>query len=192
MSIAPYPASAIHVKNEPFTLVSFDREAASLVASWVHDAHELFWLAPKTPAPLTAQKVIDWPGPDGSAVLLYRDGAPEPIGYAELNPMPGQVYQLWIGHCVIRPELRTQGIGRHFVEMLLRDAFVNRYAISVSLVVFPDNVTAVRCYRASGFLHIREQTKYMATTGRRHCMIEMRVMRAQYAARHPGMPSFPA
>ncbi len=80
MSIAPYPASAIHVKDEPFTLVSFDRETAPLVASWVRDAHELFWLAPKTPAPLTAPQppatvsqsgelehlLAEWLGADGN------------------------------------------------------------------------------------------------------------------------------
>ena len=89
MSIAPYPPSALHVQDGPFALVTFDRDAAPLVSSWVQDAHELFWLAPKTPPPLTAEKVIDWPGPDGAAVLLYREGGFEPIGYAELNPMPG-------------------------------------------------------------------------------------------------------
>ncbi len=185
MSIAPYQASAVHVQNGPLALVTFDRDAAPLVASWVRDPHELFWLAPKTLPPLSAEKIIEWPGPDGSPLLLYRDGDFEPVGYAELNPMPGQSYHLWIGHCIVRPELRQQGFGRALVEMLLHEAFQNRYATRVSLVVFPDNTAAIRCYRATGFLHIREQVRQMPSTGRRHCMVEMRITRAQYIAPRP-------
>ena len=182
MSIAPYHAEAIHVQTGPLTVASFDRAAAPLVASWVQDSDDLFWLAPKTAPPLTPAKVIDWPGPDGCPLLLYHDGEAEPIGYAELNPMPSQPHHLWIGHCILRPQCRGIGLGRQFVDMLLHEAFDNRQAVAVSLVVFPGNTVAIRCYRSAGFLHIREQLKYMPTTGRQHCMLEMRVTRAQYAA----------
>ncbi|HSW45866.1 MAG TPA: GNAT family N-acetyltransferase [Phycisphaerae bacterium] len=181
MSIAPYRAHAVHVQSGPLTLAGFDRAAAPLIASWVRDADELFRLAPKTPPPLTAAKVIAWPGNDGCPLLLHDEKQPEPVGYAELNPMPGQMLHLWIGHCVIRPELRGTGLGRRLMEMLLRDAFVNLRALSVSLVVFPDNTMAVRCYRSAGMVFIREQMKYMPTTGRQHCMLELRITRAQYA-----------
>ena len=184
MSIAPSHADAIHIQNGPLTVTGFDRAAAPLVVSWVQDSNELFWLAPKTAPPLTPAKVIDWPGADGCPLLLYRDGETEPIGYAELNPMPNQPQHLWIGHCILGPQWRGLGLGRQLVDLLLRKAFDNRQAVAVSLVVFPGNTIAVRCYRSVGFLHIREQFKYMPTTGRQHCMLEMRITRAQYAALH--------
>jgi len=184
MSIALYHPDTIHAQDGPLSLVRFDERMGPVVASWVQDAQELFWLAPKTAPPLTAAKVIGWPGAEGCPLLLCRLGDAEPLGYAELNPMPAQPYHLWIGHCVIRPELRGIGLGRRFVDMLLHDAFVNHRALVVSLVVFPGNRVAVGCYRSNGFLAIREQVKYMPTTGRQHRMLEMRITRAQYAAIH--------
>ena len=153
---------------------------APLIVSWVRDAHELFWLAPKTPPPLTPAKVVAWPGPDGCPMLLYRERLSEPLGYIELNPMPGQKGHLWMGHCLIRPEHRGTGLGRLTLELMLEKAFLNELARTVSLVVFPDNTTAIRCYRAIGFRHIGEQVKYFPNTGRQHCMLEMRMTRKEY------------
>jgi len=180
MSVAPSHAGKIHVQSGPWYLAAFDPLMAPLIVSWVRGEHELFWLAPKTLPPLTPAKVVSWPGPDGCPMLLHQERRVEPIGYVELNPMPGQKGHLWMGHCLIQPERRGAGLGRLTVELMLEKAFLNERAKTVSLVVFPDNTSAVRCYRATGFRHIGEQVKYFPSTKRQHCMLEMRLTREDY------------
>ncbi|HOW72696.1 MAG TPA: GNAT family N-acetyltransferase [Phycisphaerae bacterium] len=183
MSIAVSTQSSVRTRSGRYLLADFDRQFAALVASWVRDDHELFWLAPKTAPPLTTEKVIAWPGADGCPLLFYRQGTAEPCGYLELNPMPASRDHLWLGHCLIRPGLRGVGLGHLIVRLMLDEAFVEREASSVSLVVFPRNDPAVRCYLANGFVHVGEQVKFFSTTGRRHRMLEMKITRGRYIER---------
>jgi len=180
MGVVPLHAGKIHVQSGPWCLAAFDPLMAPLIVSWVQDRHELFWLAPKTIPPLTPAKVVAWPGSDGCPMLLYGEQRAEPFGYVELNPMPGQKGHQWMGHCLIQPVQRGAGLGRLTVELMLEKAFLNDRAKTVSLVVFPDNTTAIRCYRATGFRQIGEQVKYFPNTGRQHCMLQMRLTRDEY------------
>lgn len=170
----------IRVRHDLYCLRDFDSLVAALVATWARDASELFWLAPSTPPPLTADKVLNWQSSDVCAMLLQRDAALDPLGYLELNLMPAQTAHLWMGHCVIAPHHRGRGLGHMMVSMALEDAFANRKAESVSLVVFPDNVAAVECYRSVGFATVGEQFKDFRTTGRTHRMLRMAITRQQY------------
>ena len=170
----------IRVRHGPYYLAPFDNLMASVVATWARDASELFWLAPKTPPPLTAAKVVAWPGPQGSPMLFYRESESEPLGYFEINPMPGEKLHLWLGHCVVRPEERGAGLGRRMTTLMLEEVFCHRDAQRVSLVVFPDNIFAIACYRAVGFLDGATQIKYFKTSGRQHRMFQMSIDRRRY------------
>lgn len=158
---------------------------APTVASWAQDAHELFWLAPKTPSPLTAAKVVAWATADGRPLLFYRDDTPEPLGYLELNPMPADWGHYWLGHCVVKPESRGAGTGYKMISLVLEYAFRTRRAYRVSLVVFPENAAAIRCYRRAGFVEAGDQWKFFCTTGQQHRMLQMTIDRGRYL-------SFPA
>lgn len=167
-------------RRGPYVLSPFDRLMAPVVARWARDEQELFWLAPKTPPPLTAAKVVAWASPDGRPLLFYHDDAAEPVGYLELNPMPADWGHFWLGHCVTRPDLRGQGVGRHMIGLTIEFAFRHRRAYRVSLVVFPENTSAIRCYRNAGFVDAGEQWKFFATTGQQHRMIQMTIDRGRY------------
>ena len=169
-----------HASNGPYYLGDFDPLMAPTLATWVRDANELFWLAPSMPPPLTAAKVLNWQNSDVSAMVLKRDQTTEPLGYLELNLMPSQVKHLWMGHCIIRPERRGCGLGRLMVGMALDEAFVRRQAESVSLVVFPDNLAAVECYRSVGFLTVGEQFKEFQASPQTHRMLRMSIVRQQF------------
>ena len=180
MSTTSSPTAVVRVRNGAYYLCAFDKLMAPIVAGWPRDDRELFWLAPKTPPPLTPAKVTAWPGPDGCPLLFRRDGVDEPLGYIELNPMPAQKRHLWMGHCVVPHERRGCGLGRAMVELMLDEAFLRRRADRVSLIVFPDNVRAIRCYRRVGFVDASEQLKHFPTTGRQHRMLRMSIDREQY------------
>lgn len=180
MSVAPLKSAEVYARDGPYFLSSFDRLMAPLVAGWARDGRELFWLAPSTPAPLTAAKVVGWVGPDGGPRLFRREGIFEPLGYLELNPMPGQPNHHWLGHCVIRPERRGTGLGRIMIDLVLNEAFEARGARQISLMVFPENLAAYRCYLRTGFREITDQYKYFATTGKRYRMVQMGLSRDEY------------
>ena len=173
-------APVIRVRNGQYYLCDFDAMMASQIATWARDAHELFWLAPSTPPPLTASKVISWLTPDVSAFLFRRDQVAKALGYFELNLMPAQNDHLWLGHCVIAPDYRGCGLGTCMVSLAIEDAFIRRKAESVSLVVFPDNLAAVACYRSVGFVTVGEQIKEFRTAQRPHRMLRMSIARRQY------------
>src|SRR5262245_1036734 len=100
----------------------FDKLFAPTVASWLPDPREHFWVAPSTPAPLTAAKVVGWIRPEDRPLLLFAAGHLLPYGYAELNPMKADPAALWIGHLVVDPVRRRRGVGAAFVRLLVQTA----------------------------------------------------------------------
>lgn len=147
---------------EEFHLGPFESADAADVSRWAKTAQELRWLAPSTAGPLTAEKVVNWKKPGGFAFVLRSGAHPDagsalPAAYGELNPMRLQPDHLWIGHLVVRPEQRGRGVGQVMVRALTDHAFCEVSAARVSLIVFPDNVTAIECYRRVGYRIVGEE-----------------------------------
>lgn len=131
-------------------LEAFQPGRAELVVSWVQSRQESFWLAPRTPPPLTATEIVGWQGPGRSAHTLFTPDYPVPVGYGELNVLNGAARTYWLGHLIVAPAQRDRGYGLQLTRLLLRQAFSRHGAREVSLVVFPENRAAIRCYRAAG------------------------------------------
>jgi RimJ/RimL family protein N-acetyltransferase len=167
-------------RQGPCYLTPFQGDDAAHIVGWVGTRRELFWLAPKTAWPLTISKVMGWPGSDGCPLSFRREGTNEPLGYLEVNPMPGESHHFWLGHCVLSPDHRGIGLGRRMIELALDVAFLRSGGVRTSLVVFPENFTAVECYRRVGFIDVREQIKYFTTTHRRHVMLQMTIDRERF------------
>lgn len=154
-------------------LSAFDPLYAPLVASWVPNDQQATWLAPGTPPPLTAQKVLAWAKPTGRRYLLWEEAADQPIGYAELNDMPNTPGQMWIGHFLVDPMQRRRGCGRRFAQALMTIAFLENAATDVLLVVFPENEAAIRCYRRAGLNAVGYESEFFQATGHRHRFLRM-------------------
>ncbi len=154
-------------------LSEFEPRYAPLVASWIPNDQQATWLAPGTPPPLTAQKVLAWAKPTGRRYLLWEEEADQPIGYAELNDMPKRPGQMWIGHFLIDPAHRRRGRGRRFAQALMTIAFIECAATDVLLVVFPENEAAIRCYRRAGLNAVGYEAEFFQATGRRHRFLRM-------------------
>jgi RimJ/RimL family protein N-acetyltransferase len=156
-------------------LKPFRQRFASVVARWVQTPEELRLVAPGTEPPLTAAKVGRWKKPAGQALVLVRDGEGEPIGYGELNPMRSDRTHLWLGHVVLSPRERGNGIGQAFVRALVSYAFERLTANRISLIVFPDNQPALRCYRRVGFEDVGEEYHDFLTRGQKHRFLRLEV-----------------
>lgn len=166
-----------------FELKPFESRYAELIVSWVPSARELFVLAPGTEPPLTVEKVKGWTKERDDPLFLWRTGDLEPVGYAELNPMPRGSSELWIGHLIVPEPLRGQGIGHAFVLHLLKCAFQHSGASRVSLVVFPENEVAVHCYLKVGMVQDGVQLKSFDHMPGEHKMLKMTMTLRQFERR---------
>ncbi len=159
--------------DRTWTLKPFHDNHAGVVAGWVKSETDLLWLAPRTKAPLTPQKVIAWAGPRNISLLLFSNQQNDPVGYGELNQMRNDPHHYWLGHIIINPDIRRQGIGLAFVKKLLTIAFNDHNAGRVSLIVFPENEPAVKCYEKAGFLPTRVETHNFKSNGKTCRMLRM-------------------
>ena len=154
-------------------LSPFEAWHAFHVAGWVESPEELRWLAPSTRHPLSASKVLAWRKPGSAVVVPAFDDDDVPIGYAELNPMHRHASHYWLGHVVLRPDLRGCGLGAAFVRSLVRYSVRELSATRLSLIVFPDNGPAVRCYRRVGFHVAGFEDHRFNGFGRRHRLLRL-------------------
>jgi RimJ/RimL family protein N-acetyltransferase len=154
-------------------LRTFAPEQAAVVASWVRSREELFQLAPSTPPPITADKVRNWTRARGQAFAFHLEPDDRPVGYAELNPMSRDPHHLWIGHVLIDPARRGMGLGRLLARTLVDFAFTQAAAHRLTLVVFPNNLAAVRAYQAAGFAICGEESQRFPTRRGRQRLLRM-------------------
>jgi len=171
----------------------FDSQYAATIVTWIADSRELLWLAPGTPPPLTIEKVTAWGQERRGRYLFWSQSSARPAGYAELNEMPDCRQQLWIGHFLLNPACRGRALGLRFAQALLARAFLECDATDVSLVVFPDNTRAVRCYQRAGMVATDRERKYFPATGRECLFLRMGMDRRRFIrlAQTGEMPSRP-
>ncbi len=161
-------------------LSSFASHHAPTVVSWVRSEDELTWLAPGTAPPLTVEKVISWGHERRRRYLLRHSSREAPLGYAELNDMPGHHGQMWVGHFIVDPAERGKSWGTAFIQALVARAFVEFAVSDVFLLVFPKNVAAVRCYERGGMTSQGTERKYFEATRRWHDFIRMGIHRSRF------------
>jgi len=167
-------------------LVPFDNRFAGAVSRWVTDREQLRLLAPSSSFPLSSERVCCWVKPGGRAFSLFdvTGGQPtidptnvRPLGYGELNPMRGHANHWWIGHVVIDPMRRGEGHGLALTNLLIDEAFNRCDATRISLVVFPENVAAARCYQKAGFNLIGEEHHRFGDSAQRHRLHRFELLR---------------
>jgi len=168
-----------------YTLRQFTSADAGIVAAWVDSAQTRRWVSPSASGPITADVVNEWLKPGGRAFVLTNRDVATPVGYGEINPMRSYRDHDWLGHLIVRPNERGRGIGRVLVVELLRHAFGERGVRKVSLVVFPGNLPAIRCYLAVGF-HMRgEEFHRFGGSSRAHRLIHLQMDRDCFESMNP-------
>ena len=140
-------APTLHSRAE-LQLAPFDPQHAALVAGWAADSQDAFLVAPHTRPPITPERIIEWTTTARYATLLWRDD--QPLAYGELNLLNLVSRRWWLGHLLVDPAQRGRGLGRQLVQVLLRKAFRENAARSVTLVVYPQNTRAIRSYQSAG------------------------------------------
>ena len=165
-----------------FRLTEFDPLYAPTLVNWVRDAAKLRHLAPATDPPLTPAKVCAWYKQGVHAQLAWLEDEGLPVGYGEVNHSLHSRDQMWLGHILVEPAHRGQGVGRLFVTKLLEIAFEQHNAKSACLVVFPDNVSAIRCYESTGMRQVGPERWRHPRTGKSAELIRMEIDRKKHRA----------
>jgi ribosomal protein S18 acetylase RimI-like enzyme len=158
-------------------LTLFQSWHAPTIARWIRSEQQLRWLAPSTLPPLTAEKIVGWKKSGGEAFVLVKGGDASPLGYGEVNPMRRGGGHVWLGHVIVRPDQRGRGLGSFLLRALLAEAFDRRNAKGVALIVFPDNLAALRCYWRAGFTVTGEEDHQFGGTGSTHRLLRLEIAR---------------
>ena len=170
MAAVPQPRAP----EEPQTrLAPFDASHADRVLRWVATPREMYWLAPNTRPPLTARDITGWRKPGHQPFLLLDATNGTPVGYGELNELTGVPGNYWLGHLLVDPEQRGRGFGIALTRRLLERAFVHAGATRVTLVVFPENAAAVRCYERAGMRRDGYEAHHFEIYNRREQLLRM-------------------
>lgn len=120
---------------------------------------------------------MGWKKSGGEAFVLVKGGKGPPWGYGEINPMRGGGEHVWLGHVIVRPDQRGRGLGSVLIRALLVQAFEGPKAAHVSLIVFPDNLAALRCYRRAGFKLSGEEHHQFGGGGATHRLLRLEITR---------------
>lgn len=134
----------------PLRLEPFAEAHADVVASWVRTPREAYLLAPRTAPPIDAAKVRGWCGAGQGQLVLCESGRTDIVAYGELNELHANRGEFWLGHLIVDPRRRGEGLGYELTRQLLMRAFFRFRARRVSLVVFAENHPAVECYKRAG------------------------------------------
>ncbi|WP_028452882.1 GNAT family N-acetyltransferase [Chitinilyticum aquatile] len=124
-------------------------EDFSAIVAWPQDAIELRNLFPRARWPADQQALAAHLA-EHSDGLVLADHRDQPIAYASFYNVQ-QSGRVWIGHLIIHPAWRRQGLGARMLkemEALARETFA---ATELATICFADNVGARVFYQRQGF-----------------------------------------
>lgn len=177
MAARPIPRSTEPAPPQPvLRLLRCEPGHSETIASWVTSEREAFWLAPRTAPPLTPAKIRAWANPL-SEPLVLADAEDALCAYGELNLLDRTRGEFWLGHLIVDPARRGQGLGRVLTRGLADRGFSLRGARRITLVVFAENEPAIECYRRSGFADDGYETHYFAPYRAYVRLLRMRAVR---------------
>lgn len=108
-----------------------------------------------------------------SLALTMQDGD-EIVGYITLRIPADNPSEQRLGFVIVDDSKRGQGLGKALVNMAVNYAFDELGASKVSLGVFENNSSAIRCYEAAGFHRVsKPETESYECLGETWNCIEM-------------------
>ncbi|MBP1736180.1 MAG: N-acetyltransferase [Oscillospiraceae bacterium] len=127
---------------------------------WMEDEVSLAkWCGGYFRYPLTAGQLLAYQAdyslrPD-RLLLTAADETGAPLGHMMFKDIDYEENSVHLGHIIIDPSLRNQGMGKQMLRLSLRYAFWILGLSKATLTVFHNNPRACRCYGAVGFRELR-------------------------------------
>ncbi len=125
-----------------------------LMRQWCADRYERY---PVTPDDMNSyhEQYID--GQRSRAMTMVDDD--EVAGYITLRIPANEPSEQRIGFVIVDDSRRGHGLGKALVRMAVEYAFEMLGATKVSLGVFENNPSAIRCYESAGFERVDKPEK---------------------------------
>ncbi len=137
-------------------LRTYQPSDAAVIASWLKSEYLMRqWCAdryehyPVTPEDINTYHERNIDG-QRSRALTMMDGD-DIVGYITLRTPADNPTEQRLGFVIVDDSKRGRGFGKALVSMAVKYAFETLGATKVSLGVFENNSSAIRCYEAAGF-----------------------------------------
>ncbi|GAA5786857.1 GNAT family N-acetyltransferase [Chitiniphilus shinanonensis] len=138
------------------------------VCAWAEDAETLYFMFPAARFPLTPEQLQQALAQRHAASVLEIDG--QPAGFADFIALAPEL-PATLGHVIVDPARRRQGVGRALVEAMCRLAW-RQGAVDIHATCFDRNAPALALYQRLGFAPVgwRQRTDY---AGRTHLAFDL-------------------
>lgn len=154
---------------------------AAVIASWLKSEYIMRqWCAdryeryPVTPEDMNRYHERNIDG-QHSRALTMTDGN-DIVGYITLRTPADNPTEQRLGFVIVDDSKRGRGLGKALVAMAVKYAFETLGATKVSLGVFENNPSAIRCYEAAGFHRVSlPETESYECLGEIWNCIEMKI-----------------
>lgn len=125
-----------------------------LMRQWCADRYERY---PVTPEDMDTyhERYIDG---QRSRAFTMVDGS-DIVGYATLRIPSDNPSEQRLGFVIVDDSRRGCGLGKTLIRMTIEYAFETLGAAKVSLGVFENNLPAICCYEAAGFVRVHKPEK---------------------------------
>ena len=140
-----------------------------LMRQWCADRYERY---PVTPEDMNSYHQQYFDGHNSVALTMVDNE--DIVGYISIRTPADDSSEQRLGFVIIDDSRRGKGFGKAIVSMAVDYAFSKLGAIKVSLGVFENNPTAVRCYESVGFHRVvKQETECYDCLGETWNCIEM-------------------
>ena len=140
-----------------------------LMRQWCADRYEQF---PVTPDDMNSYHKLYIDGHNSVALTMVE--GEEIVGYITLRTPADDSSEQRLGFVIVDDSKRGKGFGKALVSMAVDYAFFKSGGVKVSLGVFENNPSAIRCYESVGFNRVvRQETESYECLGETWNCIEM-------------------
>lgn len=160
---------------------------AEKIVSWIKDEESFMkWSAGRLGAyPLSAKDLNAHYGSyadnDGFFEMSMLDGN-SLCGHLIMRFTDEQKRCLRFGFVVVDDSVRGKGYGRAMIKLAFKFAFELLAASEVSIMVFENNLPAIRCYEKAGFRKVSKYLDVIEFGSEKWNLIEMKISVEEYHA----------
>lgn len=143
----------------------FKPSDSGIVATWFNDKKIFdFWSGGQYQYPLTTEQIenkySEYQDDENRWMMTALDENGEICGHFILRLADYEKNSVHIGHIVVSPNKRGQGLGKAMIEMALKYAIEILGMKRVTLGVYADNLPAKKCYESIGFKEYSQEKEH--------------------------------
>ncbi|MGN0602240.1 MAG: GNAT family N-acetyltransferase [Oscillospiraceae bacterium] len=143
----------------------FKPDDSKIICNWFDNEKTFdFWSGGQYTYPLTAEQFIthyaEYEQDERAWMMTALDESGEVCGHFIFRLADYEKNSIHIGHIVVSPEKRGQGLGKAMVKAALKYAVELMGMKRITLGVYEGNIPAQRCYESLGFKEFSKESDH--------------------------------